>query len=64
LLFGGNLTKQPAFMKSNFKKVGDLKNSDKLMNDSFWIGVWPGIDDDRINYIVEVFKEMVKKLSA
>jgi CDP-6-deoxy-D-xylo-4-hexulose-3-dehydrase len=34
------------------------------MNDSFWIGVWPGIDDDRINYIVEVFKEMVKKLSA
>jgi CDP-6-deoxy-D-xylo-4-hexulose-3-dehydrase len=64
LLFGGNLTKQPAFMKSKFKKIGDLKNSDKLMNDSFWIGVWPGIDDDRINYIVEVFKEMVKKLSA
>ncbi len=62
LLFGGNLTKQPAFKDVNYRVVGDLTNTDKIMNDSFWIGVWPGIDEARRHYMIETFKQMLKEL--
>jgi CDP-4-dehydro-6-deoxyglucose reductase, E1 len=62
LLFAGNLTKQPAFKNVNYRIVGDLTNTDKVMNDSFWIGVWPGIGDVQIGYMGEVFKRMLKDL--
>lgn len=61
LLFGGNLLKQPAFLGQNTKIVGDLVNTDKVMADSFWVGVWPGISTQMMEYMVknliEVFKE-------
>jgi len=64
LLFGGNLIKQPAFMDKEYKVVGELPHTDKIMQDSFWIGVWPGIDAPRIEYMVAtlaaVTKEMLK----
>ena len=47
LLFGGNLTRQPAFREVDYRVVGELTNTDKLMNDAFWIGVWPGIGEAR-----------------
>ena len=50
-LFGGNLTRQPAYMKENYRIVGNLINADIVMNDTFWIGVWPGVDTD---YMLEV----------
>jgi len=62
LLFAGNLTRQPAFKDVEYRIVGDLKNTDKIMNDSFWVGVWPGIDAARLAYMVKTFKAMIRDL--
>jgi CDP-6-deoxy-D-xylo-4-hexulose-3-dehydrase len=53
LLFGGNLLKQPAFQDTPRRVVGDLKNTDIVMNDTFWIGVWPGISKQMLDYVIE-----------
>ena len=63
LLFAGNLTKQPAFTNVNYRIVGELTNTDKVMNNSFWIGVWPGINQEHLNYIIEIFKQLVKEIA-
>ena len=55
LLFAGNLTRQPAFQNVEHRVHGPLTHTDKIMNDSFWIGVWPGIDAPRRLYIIETF---------
>ena len=60
LLFGGNLIKQPAFRGQEFKVIGDLKNTNKIMKDSFWIGVWPGINDQMIDYMVNTLNKIVR----
>ncbi len=64
LVFGGNLTRQPAFRDVEFRVVGDLRNTDKLMNDAFWIGVWPGIGEAERSYIASTFIEMVRHFEA
>lgn len=53
LLFAGNITKQPAFKNVEYRVHGSLEHTDKVMNDSFWMGVWPGIDDAMMDYMVE-----------
>jgi len=62
LLFAGNILRQPAFTNNNIKYrvVGDLKNTDKIMMDTFWIGVWPGIDREKIENIINKFLEFMK----
>lgn len=62
LLFGGNLLKQPCFTEDNYdyRVIGDLKNTDIIMNNTFWIGVWPGIDDKCIEYIVKKFEDYIE----
>lgn len=60
LLFGGNLTKQPAYREVEYRVVGDLTNTDKIMHDTFWIGVWPGIGEAERQYMLETFVAMVK----
>lgn len=64
LLFAGNLTRQPAFTDVEYRVVGGLENTDKIMNDSFWIGVWPGIDAQRREYMCATLGNMVQELSA
>jgi CDP-4-dehydro-6-deoxyglucose reductase, E1 len=53
LLFGGNLTRQPAYRDIECRVIGELKNSDFVMNNVFWIGVYPGITPEMIHYMVE-----------
>ncbi|MCT4597803.1 MAG: lipopolysaccharide biosynthesis protein RfbH [Vallitalea sp.] len=57
LLFAGNITKQPAYENTDYRVVGNLSNTDYIMNNTFFIGVYPGIDDSRLEYISEVFEE-------
>lgn len=59
LLFAGNLTKQPAYKDVDYRIVGNLDNTDKVMNDSFWVGVWPGITEEMIDYMVACLKSEV-----
>lgn len=60
LFFGGNMTKQPAYEYINKRVMGSLDNSEKVMNDSFWIGVWPGLTGDHLNYVVNKIKFFLK----
>jgi CDP-4-dehydro-6-deoxyglucose reductase, E1 len=64
LLFGGNLVRQPAFRDVAHRVVGTLTNTDKLMNDSFWIGVWPGIGPAQRTYIVDTFTDLVRRMTS
>jgi len=55
LLFGGNLTRQPAYQGQAFRTVGSLKNSDFVMDQVFWIGLYPGITPAMLDYTLETF---------
>lgn len=63
MLFAGNLTKQPAFQDVSFRVHGSLENTDKIMADSFWVGVWPGIDDQRMDYMADTLLAVTQELS-
>jgi len=58
LLFGGNLLKQPAFQNTPRRVVGSLSNTDIVMNDTFWIGVWPGLTPEMLSFMVSEIIEM------
>ncbi|WP_374945155.1 lipopolysaccharide biosynthesis protein RfbH [Sphingomonas sp.] len=62
LLFAGNLTKQPAFRDVNYRIHGTLTNTDKVMNDSFWVGVWPGLDAARLDYMADTLLAVTEEL--
>jgi len=51
LMFGGNIVHQPYFSNRDYRIAGELESSDKIMNDSFWLGVYPGIDRDMLDYM-------------
>jgi CDP-4-dehydro-6-deoxyglucose reductase, E1 len=62
LLFAGNLTKQPAFKDVEYRKIGNLSSTDIVMNSTFFIGVYPGINDEMINYILEIFNNFFETI--
>lgn len=65
MLFAGNITKQPCFdqMRSEgkgFRIVGSLENTDRIMRDTFWVGVYPGMTDEMIDYMAKIIKEAIE----
>ena len=63
-LFGGNLTRQPAYSEVQYRTVGNLPNSDLVMNQLFWIGVYPGLTTEMLQYVIETFHEFPAKRRA
>ena len=61
LLFGGNLLRQPAFIGTPRRVVGDLTNTDIVMNDTFWIGVWPGLTLPMLDFVIESMHKILGK---
>jgi len=59
LFFGGNMLKQPAYQNINHRTVGSLDNCDLIMNNSFWLGVWPGLGIKEFDYIKNKIREFV-----
>jgi CDP-6-deoxy-D-xylo-4-hexulose-3-dehydrase len=60
LLFGGNLLRQPAFIDTPRRVIGDLVNTDRVMKDSFWVGVWPGLTTEMLDFVIESLYEIFK----
>ncbi|SDC07882.1 CDP-6-deoxy-D-xylo-4-hexulose-3-dehydrase [Candidatus Frackibacter sp. WG11] len=62
MLFAGNITRQPAYQNVKYRVVGNLENTDYIMNNTFFIGVYPGIDQEKRDYILQVFADYFSKL--
>lgn len=67
-LFAGNLLKHPAFDQmresgSDYRVVGDLRGTDFIMNNTLWIGVYPGMTDEMLQYMIDTIKEFVAQYS-
>ncbi len=65
-LFAGNLIKHPCFDEmratgEGFRVVGDLTNTDRIMNDTFWVGVYPGMTDEMIDYMIKTIKDALNQ---
>ena len=60
LLFGGNIIKQPYFKNVKYRVVGELKNADIVLHQTFWIGVTPMINDEMIDYTIKVFHKVLR----
>jgi len=60
LFFGGNLLRQPAFLNIPHMISGNLYNSNVIMRDTFWIGVWPGITDEMLDYMLDTLHSFVR----
>jgi len=66
MLFAGNLTKHPCFDEmraagEGYRIVGELTNTDRIMNDTFWVGLYPGMTDEKIDYMARIIKEAVRQ---
>jgi len=61
MLFSGNITRHPSFENVKYRIYGNLKNTDFIMNNTFWIGVYPGLKKEIINYILQIFDKFLAK---
>ena len=59
-LFGGNLLRQPAYLNIEHRKVGNLENTDRIMNNTFFLGTFPGMDKEQIEYTMNIIEEFVR----
>ena len=57
LLFGGNLLRQPYMKHREYKTVGKMINSDIVMNSTFWVGLYPGLKEQHLQYTIDMFKQ-------
>lgn len=64
LLFGGNLTRQPAYQDVPHRVVGTLEHTDAIMHGTFWIGVYPGLSDAMLDYVLERFGTFLASAGA
>mgnify|MGYP001835962149 FL=1 len=65
-MFSGNYIKHPCFDEmretgTGYRVVGGLDNTDRIMNQAFWVGVYPGMNQEKLDYMVKVIKEFVEK---
>lgn len=60
-LFGGNMLKQPAYANIEFRKYGQLKNSDRILHNSFFLGIYPGLGEREIDFIAASIDEFLNK---
>ncbi|MBI3762202.1 MAG: lipopolysaccharide biosynthesis protein RfbH [Chloroflexi bacterium] len=61
VLFAGNILKQPGYRDIECRVVGDLPNAEQVLRGTFFVGVYPGLDDQRIDYMLEVFGEFLNR---
>jgi len=61
LLFGGNLVRQPAYVDADYRVAGDLRNSDFVMSNVFWVGVYPGLTSPMLDFVVENIAEFISR---
>ena len=59
-IFGGNLLRQPAYLNIQHRKIGNLANTDRIMNDTFFLGTYPGIGSEQIEYTLELIGKFVR----
>jgi CDP-6-deoxy-D-xylo-4-hexulose-3-dehydrase len=58
LLFGGNLVRQPAYADVTYRAIGDLANSDRIMQSTFWVGVYPGLTEEMLAWMAQSIRDM------
>jgi len=68
MLFAGNLIKHPCFDEmrlagEGYRVVDSLDNTDRIMRDTFWVGVYPGMTDEKIDYMIKIIRQAIKRLS-
>jgi CDP-4-dehydro-6-deoxyglucose reductase, E1 len=59
LLFAGNLVRQPAYLHEEHRRIGELKNADFVMDNVFWVGVYPGLTESMVDYMIESFHDVL-----
>jgi CDP-6-deoxy-D-xylo-4-hexulose-3-dehydrase len=57
MLFAGNMTRQPCMQFAEYRAIGELPNTDRVMNSLFWLGVYPGLDNGAIDYMADILKK-------
>ena len=60
-LYGGNLTKQPAYAGVNYRQIGNLENSSRILHNTFFVGIYPALGDQEIDFVAENITEFLKK---
>ena len=60
LLFGGNLVRQPAYKDLNYRVLGSLANTDQVMESAFWLGLFPGLTEEMLTYVVSTLRSFVR----
>jgi CDP-6-deoxy-D-xylo-4-hexulose-3-dehydrase len=64
LLFGGNLLRQPAYQDCQYRVVGNLRNTDFVMNNVFWVGVYPGLTQPMLDFVVATIAGLIAQFKA